>query len=287
MHISADRIKRVLGIEVPDTTSFAVLGPLDSSVPGTLSYLADERYLPELQKNVDIAAVFVTENLAVLSDRQTIVVDDPVWAFWTLFNDLALERKAVVMAPSVIHPTVRVHDRAYVSPVGVSIGEGSAVDANATIHEGVTIGRNCHIRSGAVVGFDGFERRRTSRGIVEVVHDGMVLIGDDVEIGTLNSIARGFSWRQTIVGSGTKCDSLVHIAHGVSIGRECFLTACTEISGSVSIGDRCWLGPNCSLKNGIVLGDDVYVGIGAVVLKSFPDKVVLAGVPARILRENV
>ena len=38
--------------------------------------------------------------------------------------------------------------------------------------------------------------------------------------------------------------------------------------------------------NGITIGDKVLVGIGAVVIKSVPDEVVIAGNPAKVLKKN-
>ena len=55
--------------------------------------------------------------------------------------------------------------------------------------------------------------------------------------------------------------------------------------GSVSIGRNCWLGNGVVITAGVTLGDNVVVGANAVVTKSFPSNVVIAGVPAKILKE--
>ncbi|MFM1745195.1 MAG: hypothetical protein RLZZ630_1132 [Bacteroidota bacterium] len=54
---------------------------------------------------------------------------------------------------------------------------------------------------------------------------------------------------------------------------------------SVKIGRNCWLGNGVAILAGVTLGDNVVVGANAVVTKSFPSNVVLAGVPARIIRQ--
>lgn len=54
--------------------------------------------------------------------------------------------------------------------------------------------------------------------------------------------------------------------------------------GSVRIGRNCWLGNGVAILAGVTLGDNVVVGANAVVTKSFPSNVVIAGVPARIIR---
>jgi maltose O-acetyltransferase len=57
-----------------------------------------------------------------------------------------------------------------------------------------------------------------------------------------------------------------------------------EFTAPVVIGDNVWIGANATICPGVTLGNGVVVGAGAVVTKSFPDNVVIGGVPARILR---
>lgn len=51
----------------------------------------------------------------------------------------------------------------------------------------------------------------------------------------------------------------------------------------IHIGKKCWIGANAVILPGVHLGDQVIVGAGSVVTQDFPDKSVIAGVPARIL----
>lgn len=54
---------------------------------------------------------------------------------------------------------------------------------------------------------------------------------------------------------------------------------------SVTIGKNCWLGNSVTILPGVSLGDNVTVGANSVVTKSFPSNVVIAGVPAKIIKE--
>ena len=54
----------------------------------------------------------------------------------------------------------------------------------------------------------------------------------------------------------------------------------------ITIGDDCWIGDNVFIREGITLGNNVIVGCNSVVTKSFPDDVVIAGVPAYLLRDR-
>ena len=54
----------------------------------------------------------------------------------------------------------------------------------------------------------------------------------------------------------------------------------------IRIGKNCWLGTNSVILPGVELGNNVIVAAGAVVTKSFPNDVTIAGVPAKIIGKN-
>lgn len=54
--------------------------------------------------------------------------------------------------------------------------------------------------------------------------------------------------------------------------------------GAVSIGSGSWLGANVVILPGTHLGRNTVVAAGAVVRGTFPDHVVIGGVPAKVLR---
>lgn len=87
----------------------------------------------------------------------------------------------------------------------------------------------------------------------------------------------------------------------ITIGRDCVLSPTAMVLthdassfihtgryrfAPVRIGDRCFLGYNSVIMPGVSIGNDVIVGAGAVVTKDVPDGVVVAGVPAKVIRRT-
>jgi UDP-3-O-[3-hydroxymyristoyl] glucosamine N-acyltransferase len=183
-----------------------------------------------------------------------------------------------------IHPTAQVGQYVVLGK-GVVIGAGSVILHHAVIGNEVQIGRNCVVKSGAVIGEDGFGFERTPTGeALRLPHIGRVVIGNDVEIGSLTTVCRG-TLSDTVIEDGAKIDDHVHIAHNVHIGRHAFVIACAEVSGGVRVGERAWVAPNASIRNQLTIGSDAVVGLGSVVVKNVPPGTVVAGNPAKPINE--
>ncbi|BCA86596.1 chorismate mutase [Enterococcus saigonensis] len=60
-----------------------------------------------------------------------------------------------------------------------------------------------------------------------------------------------------------------------------------ESGKPITIGNNAWLGAGAIILPGITLGNNVVVAAGSVVTKSYPDNVVVAGNPARVIKELV
>lgn len=56
--------------------------------------------------------------------------------------------------------------------------------------------------------------------------------------------------------------------------------------GKVVIGDNVWLGNNVCVLPGVKIGDNSVVGANSVVTKNIPSNTVVAGVPAKIIKET-
>lgn len=58
-----------------------------------------------------------------------------------------------------------------------------------------------------------------------------------------------------------------------------------ERGAPIRIGDDCWFGGGAIVLPGVTIGDRVVVGAGAVITKDIPSDCVVAGNPARVIKE--
>lgn len=168
---------------------------------------------------------------------------------------------------------------------GVQIGDGVVIGHNNVILKGTVIADGVKIGSNNTIGGVGFGYERSDDGRYELIpHLGGVLIEKYVEIGNNTCIDRAVLGN-TMIGENCKIDNLVHIAHGVKIGRDSLIIANSMIAGSVNIGERCWIAPSTSIINGSSIGSNSMTGMGSVVVKQVDENTLVAGVPAKKLRD--
>lgn len=55
----------------------------------------------------------------------------------------------------------------------------------------------------------------------------------------------------------------------------------------VKIGNHVWIGTRAIIMKGVTIGDGAVIGAGAIVTKDVPKNAVVAGVPAKIIKENI
>lgn len=274
--------------------SFTGFGPLDGGGANFLSFCRykDDK-AEELLINTRASVIFCWSEAVVPEncDKTFILIENPRLHFAKILSDfLASKREMSIHKTAIIGANCaigKVSIGAY-AVIGdhVKIGDGAVISPGVVLGDNVWIGKNTVLKSNTTIGQKGFGFEFDKDGIpFAIPHIGSVVIGDNVEIGAHNTIARG-ALKNTIVSDYVKTDDHVHIAHNVRVGKRTVITACAEISGSVAIGDDCHLGPNCSIMNGIALGDRALVGLGAVVIRAVPDDAVVAGNPARIIKKN-
>lgn len=178
---------------------------------------------------------------------------------------------------------VTVSEFAYVEDK-VVLGNGTKVFPNVTIFDKTSIGDNCVIQSGSVIGGFGMSYvQDQEKEYHKIVQLGNLIIEDNVDIGTNTSVLRGIL-ETTVVGKGTKIGNNVNVGHNVVIGKNCYISSGVTIGGACVIGDNCWISPGVSISDHINIGSNSKIGVGSVVIKEVLSDSFYLGNPARKLK---
>jgi sugar O-acyltransferase (sialic acid O-acetyltransferase NeuD family) len=94
------------------------------------------------------------------------------------------------------------------------------------------------------------------------------------------------------VGLNAKVDDLVFVMtgsvinHDDEIGTWTAVTTGVKLAGSVKVEPDCYLGQACTVRQLLTIGRNSLIGMGAVVVKDVEPYSVMAGNPARKIRDN-
>lgn len=227
------------------------------------------------------------------TDIGFIICNDPKQVFFSILNKFfKQEEYGSFISPSSVVETKGIGNNVYIGHncyIGkdVRIGENVIIKNNVSIEGNIVIGKNSILHSGIVIGTDGFGYFKNSEGMnMKVPHYGGVIIGDDVEIGANTCIDRG-TLDDTIIGDNVKIDNLCHIGHNVVIKDNSSVIALSMLGGSVVLEKNSYIAPGSLIKNQITIGENSLVGMGSVVIRDVERNKVVAGVPVKVIRDNI
>ena len=230
-----------------------------------------------------IGLAIVAENQAVTTQTASnwIAVRNPRYVFAKICSILFPYRNGQPIDDGAIHRDIEVMDSGVLATARITFDRAFS-GGGVVIFPGVSIGSGTFIRSGTVLGSDGFGYEPSPHGEapVRLQHYGGLQIGRNCDIGSSVSIDRG-TFDDTTIGDGVKMDNLVHIAHNVIVGDNTMIAAGAAISGSVKIGSSVWIGPNVTVSNGLEVGDAAHLGLGSVILRDVLSGQKVFGNPAR------
>jgi len=236
---------------------------IEQAQPGDITFVDNPRYVPHLA-TTGASAVIVGEDavvpagarFALLRSRQpyvdfaravtlflpssapargvdrlsAIAPDATIGAGVSIGPFVTVGPGACVGARTVVYPHVAIG-------AGASVGDDCVIHAQCSIRERAAIGHRVILHDGVVIGSEGFGFAKQADGThLKIPQAAGVVIEDDVEIGANSTIDRP-AVGETRIQAGTKIDNLVHIAHGVSVGRRVLIAAQAGISGSAVIED--------------------------------------------------
>ncbi|MEM8907637.1 MAG: LpxD N-terminal domain-containing protein [Bacteroidota bacterium] len=252
---------------------------------GDITFVDIPKYF---KKSLNSAAsiIILNEETVCPEGKALLLCEHPFEAY----NSLVLAHRpfrplsSVIDESAVVHPSAIIEPNVVIGPQ-VRIGAHTYIQANVTIHEHCIIGEKVTIQSGTVVGGDAFYFKRNGANFKRWRSGGRVLIEDEVYIGPNCSICRGVSG-DTVIGRGSKLDGLVHIGHGVVIGKNCMLAAQVGIGGKTVLEDEVICYGQVGISQNIRIGRKATIAAQSGVSKSLEGGKLYFGSPAEELRQH-
>ncbi len=190
-----------------------------------------------------------------------------------------------------VHPTALVDESAelgegvVVGPFcivgpGVSLGARTRLAGHVVIERDTTVGEECQISYGAVLGTDPQDLKYAGERTYLRVGDRTVVR----EYATLNrgTAASGL----TQVGSDCMLMSYVHVAHDCRLGNHVILSNAVNMAGHVSIDDWAIVGGMTPIHQFVRIGQHAFVGGQSRISKDIPPYVKAAGIPLELYGLN-
>ncbi|WP_026841537.1 UDP-3-O-(3-hydroxymyristoyl)glucosamine N-acyltransferase [Citrifermentans bremense] len=277
------------------------LATLDDAGEGTLTFLANPKYAAKVATTKASAVLMGTGGNT--HGKNAIFHPNPYLAFaklLTLFYtapakpvgvlpgafvadgvklgaDVSVYPGAYIGAGAAIGDRVVLHPGVVLYP-GVVVGNDVTLHANVSVRERCRIGNRVTIHDGTVIGSDGFGYAPDGASYYKIPQIGIVIVEDDVEIGS-NCVIDRAALEATRIRRGTKIDNLVQIAHNVVIGEDCVIVSQVGISGSTQLGNHVTLGGQVGVAGHIKIGDNVMIGAKSGVAGNVEPNQVLSGIP--------
>jgi len=168
-----------------------------------------------------------------------------------------------------VHPNAKIHETAQIGPFvfiddDVEIGEGTVVDANATICAHTRIGKNCHVFPSAVIG--AIPQDLKFQG--ELTY---TIIGDNNVFRECCTVHRGTASKgKTVIGNNNLIMAYCHVAHDCVVGNNNIMSNLTQLAGEVVVDDFAVLGGGTLVHQFSHIGSHVMLQGGSKVLKDVP-----------------
>jgi len=252
---------------------------------GDLTFVDFDKYYDKALQSA-ASVILINKKLPAPDGKVLIFTQDPFDDYNKIVKHFykkqasAKSMNGAVGSSSIIYPGVYIGH-------GVKIGENCIVYPNVSIMDYTEIADGVIIQSNTVIGSDAFYYKGNNQKVYTRMEScGKVIIRNNVEIGAACTIDRGVSG-ETIIGTGTKIDNLVHIGHGTTIGNNCLIAAQTGIAGKVKIGNRVIIWGQVGISKDLEIGDDAVIYAQSGVIKSLDAGKTYFGSPVEEAREKM
>lgn len=153
----------------------------------------------------------------------------------------------------------------------VILDDFAVIDAKGLANKGIELGNGVYIGRSSIVYCKG----------------GNIILEDRVNLSANCTL---FSSNDLHIGAGTMIGAYTYVLSGGEYDHHADIPFADqdgmETKGPCRIGKNCWLGARVTVLDGVKIGDHSVMAAGAVVTRSFPEKSVIGGIPAKSISKS-
>ena len=172
-----------------------------------------------------------------------------------------------------------------------------------TPHSRIVIDKSARINLDGILIIGTKENRKsTSETRFSLGKNSSITVNGDFAVGSGSDIRVFDNGELILNGGGCRpgvqivCFKKITIGKGCAIARDVIIRDTDahqlvdsnhQMTQEVSIGEHVWIGNRAIVMKGVTVGNGAVIAAGSIVTKDVPDKCLVAGVPAKVLRHNV
>lgn len=284
--------------------------PLDQVGPGQITFIDNPLRVREVAAS-GAAAILAPTGMNADVSCPVIEVPNVVEAFAEItlyFRPARRQHRRTINPGAIVSPFATIGDDADIHPLvtigpdviigqrctiypgvhimaGCQLGDDVTIYPGAVLYEDTYVGSRVTIHAHVVIGGPGFGYTKKDGYHRPTPRLGYVHIESDVEIGCGSTVDRG-NFGATVIGTGTKIDNQVQVAHNCKIGRHNLLCAQVGIAGTTSTGDDVVMAGQVGVRDHVHIGSGAILGAMAGVINDVPERACMIGIPATPEREQ-
>jgi UDP-N-acetylglucosamine acyltransferase len=186
---------------------------------------------------------------------------------------------------ALVSPKATLGDNVQIGPFcviedGAKVGSGCILENGVIIKADTTLGENCRVSDGAVLG-----------GMPQHIHmpenPGTVLIGSGNTIRENVTVHRAMqAGQQTVIGDNCLLMTNAHVAHDCRVGNYVIMTSNSMLAGHVTVGDRAFMSGAAAIHQFCRIGSLAMVGGQAHLVKDVPPFMTIDGQSSYVVGLN-
>jgi UDP-N-acetylglucosamine acyltransferase len=193
---------------------------------------------------------------------------------------MSIHKTAIVAKGAKLAEDIEVGPYSIIGP-SVTIGAGAKIGAHVVIDGHTSIGKNCKIFTGAVIGSIPQDLKfKNEVTFLDIGDNNIIREYCTINLGTKDST-------KTIIGNNNLFMAYAHVAHDCLVGNDCVIANNGTLAGHVHIEDKAVIGGLVAIHQFVRVGKLSIIGGCSKVVQDIPPFSTCDGHPTKVYGPNL